>query len=265
MVLSPTGQRDEQNPAEAGGRANAAGHLVAVHVRHPDVEQDGVRLEGVERIQRGAAAVDHRTTAPSMVSSCPSVSAASRLSSTTRMRRRGNCFGRRRRLLAHALVDDGKLDDELAALPEPVAPRLDTAAVHGDQAPHEGQADAQAALGAAARPIDLREHVEDGGQLVGGDTDAVVAHRQDRAVVLPAHAHVNAPAGVGVLGRVGQQVGEHLRQPDGVAVDDHGFGGQFDAQVMVAGIERWPARIDRGLDDHAQDRAAPDRSRSSPA
>ena len=41
---------------------------------------------------------------------------------------------------------------------------------------HQRQADAQPVARALERRVDLREHVEDARQVVGGDADAVVAH-----------------------------------------------------------------------------------------
>ena len=55
---------------------------------------------------------------------------------------------------------DRQLDDELASRAEALASGFDAAAMHRDQAPHQRQPDAEAALGAPVRAIDLREHVE---------------------------------------------------------------------------------------------------------
>ena len=53
------------------------------------------------------------------------------------------------------------------------------------QAAHQRQPDAEPALRAAIRAIDLREHVEDRCELVRRDADAVVAHGDRRAIVRP--------------------------------------------------------------------------------
>ena len=66
---------------------------------------------------------------------------------------------------------------ELAAAAGAGAARRDAAAVHLDQAAHQRQADAQAALRAAVARIGLHEHVEHARQRLGGNADAGVAHR----------------------------------------------------------------------------------------
>jgi hypothetical protein len=57
--------------------------------------------------------------------------------------------------------------------------------VHLRQAPHERQADPEAAVGAAERPVHLGEQLEDVGQLVRGDPHAVVLHTDDGLGPLP--------------------------------------------------------------------------------
>ena len=74
--------------------------------------------------------------------------------------------------------DDRQAHDELGPLAQPLAAGLDPAAVHLDQSLHQGQADAQPALRPLQRVVHLREHLEDAGQLVGGDADAGVLHRR---------------------------------------------------------------------------------------
>ena len=110
-----------------------------------------------------------RTSWPISWSIIARLSAASTLSSTTRMRWRAaagacgsapsGCSGVRR-------PDDRQADDELAALAVALAVGLDAAAVHLDQPLDDGQADAQAALRLLQRPVHLREQVEHSGQHV---------------------------------------------------------------------------------------------------
>ena len=54
--------------------------------------------------------------------------------------------------------------------------------------------------------VDLREHVEDVGQLVGGDADAVVPHRHHDVAALTLGGQGDLAAAVRVLGGVVQQV-----------------------------------------------------------
>ena len=58
--------------------------------------------------------------------------------------------------------------DELAAESRPVAPGLDAPPVEFHQATHQGQADAQSALGSVERAVDLREQVEHLREHLGG-------------------------------------------------------------------------------------------------
>ena len=150
------------------------------------------------------------TVAPSALRSAPSVSAASRLSSTTRIRRRGKlapstplssggrasaCQDRQRRRRTRCR----RRARRCALRRVPPCMR--------DQAAHQRQADAEPALCAAVRAIDLREHVEHRRELVGRDADAVVADGDDGAAVAPSAAAPDVAAGVGVLGGVVEQVG----------------------------------------------------------
>ena len=108
---------------------------------------------------------------PKSLSIIARLMAASRLSSTTRMRRRslavadarsGSACDLRRRV-----KDQRQPDDELASHAVAVAAGLDAAAVHLDQALDEREADAQAALRFLERSINLRKHVEDAAAACG--------------------------------------------------------------------------------------------------
>ena len=73
--------------------------------------------------------------------------------------------------------------------------RLDRAAVQSRDAIDQGQADAQAALGAVEGGLRLHEQIEDARQHVGGDADARVPDRTtpwpstlDRELMAPAGA-----------------------------------------------------------------------------
>ncbi len=61
-------------------------------------------------------------------------------------------------------------------------------------------------------------------QELGGDADAVVAHRdRDFGFVGLRHREQDLAAGLGVLARVVQQVGKHLGEPRFIAFDDDRF------------------------------------------
>jgi hypothetical protein len=80
----------------------------------------------------------------------------------------------------------GQAHHELAALARPLAVGGDAAAVHLHQPAHQGQANAQAALGAVQAALGLHEQVEDAGQHVRRDADARVPHPQHQlAPLLP--------------------------------------------------------------------------------
>ena len=112
----------------------------------------------------------------------------------------------------------GQADDKLAAFIGAVAAGLNAAVVHIDQPPHQRQANAESALRPLQRPINLREHVEDAGQHVAGDADAVVSHADDGITPFPFGGEPDVTAPLGVLGGVVQQVQEDLSEPDGIGV-----------------------------------------------
>ena len=90
--------------------------------------------------------------------------------------------------------------------PNPRAETLDRPAVKGDQALHQGQTDSESALGAIDRRVDLREHFEHAAQRLRLKTDAVVLDRHRDLVRTQLHAQRDPSAGIGVFGRVGQEV-----------------------------------------------------------
>ncbi len=152
---------------------------------------------------------------------------ASALSSTTRTRAPPAGAPRARRLGAGGVAGglrgssrrDRQLDDELAAAPGPLAAGGDRAAVHLDQAAHDGQPQAQAALasdratGAPGRTGRRRGRAARAGcPMPSSRTVSGPARRRARA------AHVRSRARVAVLRGVGQQVGDDLRQPVRVGV-----------------------------------------------
>ena len=121
--------------------------------------------------------------------------------------------GRRRQVAVVArgarvgpLHDDRQADHEIAALARPAAPGLDASAVHLHEPLRQTQADAQTALRPRQRPLDLREHLEEGRQLVGGNADSCVRHRHHCVAALKLCTQVDSPAPLCVLGGVVEQV-----------------------------------------------------------
>jgi hypothetical protein len=58
-ILVPSGEGNQERVGLARPGANLSGHLVSIHLRHPDVEKHGVEGHGIDLIQRGSTAMDH--------------------------------------------------------------------------------------------------------------------------------------------------------------------------------------------------------------
>ena len=117
------------------------------------------------------------------------------------------------------------------------------------EAAHDREAQAQSTAGAVERLTLLGKQVEYARQHVGLDADTGVADADGdpRALALGRHRHV--PPWVGVLARVREEVGEHLREPPGIHADRvpaarHGHG-----QVMAALLEQRARHLDGARDD----------------
>jgi hypothetical protein len=52
LVLSPAGERDDRHTLRVGDLTQPAGHFVAIHFRHADIEQHDVRLAQLELLER---------------------------------------------------------------------------------------------------------------------------------------------------------------------------------------------------------------------
>ena len=121
------------------------------------------------------------TSWPPSSSSTVVASAASWLSSTTRMRQPARGVGPGFRCSDGAASSPTSLRHGSATRnseprPDPALVAVDRALVQADQAMHERQADAEAALAAVERALALLEQLEDVGQQLRLDADAVVAH-----------------------------------------------------------------------------------------
>jgi len=95
--------------------------------------------------------------------------------------------------------------------------------VGGDDRGHDRQAEPRAAAVAGARVLGAGEPLEraalqlrwEAGTVVGDSEHDLLARRDD--------GHLDAGAGLGMHSGVGEQVGEHLTQPVGVADHDGGL------------------------------------------
>src|SRR6202022_57654 len=85
----------------------------------------------------------------------------------------------------------GQPDDELAAMPGPLAERVDGAAVKLDQAAHQREADPEAALRTIRQLIALDEELEHRREPLGRDASPVVAHADDHLAALTPAVHLD--------------------------------------------------------------------------
>ena len=224
VLLSPAGQRDQQQSRACPARARIAARPRSRPSRACRCRAAPRRARTCRALERGAAAVGDRDRRAERAA------AARRASPPRRDCRRRSASARRgqrlrrgvRRLAPRGAARRAAVSTT-NSLPraEPSLSRLDRAAVHRHQAAHQRQPDAEAALRAAARAIDLREHVEHRRQAARRAmpmplSRTVTTARSPCRVTRDARS---ARRAFGVLRRVVQQVREHLRQPHRVAVD----------------------------------------------
>ena len=118
-----------------------------------------------------------------------------------------------------------------------------------DQAAHQREADAEAALRPIERRGDLREHLEEAGEVPRFDADAGVANRDHDLAAHARGADPDVPAGLGVARRVVEQVGKDLREPRAIGLEPDRLGRQRDGERVPRGVDGGPAGFDRGLQD----------------
>ena len=93
---------------------------------------------------------------------------------------------------------------------------------------------------------------------LGRDADAGVAHPDHDLVPLARPGERDPSRLVGVLGRVGQQVGEHLLEPGRVGVGRQGRRRERDAQGLALLVDQRADDLDGAVDDVADvERLAP--------
>ena len=138
---------------------------------------------------------------PNVLSSIPNIFAAISLSSTTSIRRRP-AGGSALAIIIDLEFAGGRLQNwqtnsEFAPFSATRAVGFHRAAVHFDEPLHERQANSQANLGSFHRAIDLREHVEDAIEHLGGDADAGIGDGYDGLGILSfGRQHDLPPRGV---------------------------------------------------------------------
>ena len=127
----------------------------------------------------------------------------------------------------------GQADGEAAALPRAGAGGLDGAVLQLDQPPDQREPDAQPALRPVEAALALDEQIEDVREQVRRDAHARVLHLEECVGPSAPDGHANAAAGLRVLERVGEQVGDDLLEPHAVGVDPHRH--RLDAQRDAPG------------------------------
>lgn len=105
---------------------------------------------------------------------------------------------------------DRQVHNELAPLVCALAEGFDVAAVQGHETADQRQSDAESAFGTPREGIALKEGYEESGQHLAGNPDPVVAYPDLDLPVINACTHIDTPAGIGVLSRIGEQVGKNL-------------------------------------------------------
>ena len=256
LFLAPAGQRHDQRPRELGPLPQASGHLVAVHPRQADVQQDDV---GAERRPPPRAPPARRGRPRTSWPHEP-------------RQQHGQARRRRVRVVVHHQDAAG-------------------GAARGRSEPTAGSSDRPSRLVAAQggrrttnslpRPgpslwaVDRRRRASRPGCLtsvrpmprppcersrrrsacvnrskIRGSISAAMPMPVSRTrthglVALPLGRQPDAAARLGVLGGVVQQVAEHLRQPGRVGLQPDRPVGQRDGQLVPALLDQRAAGLDR--------------------
>ena len=112
-------------------------------------------------------------------------------------------------------------------------------------------------MGAIARRIDLRKHVEHVRQHVGRNADAGVGHRDGGHAAVHRRSHADLTAARRVLRCVGQHVREHLLEPRRVGVRPHRPIRQVDGERVAVRVDGRPDRLNRAVQHRAEIDPAP--------
>ena len=189
LRLTEPGQRDQAAAAVAERLAQPPGHLVAVEVRQPDVDQchlgravgprrpPGPRLRSTPR-SRGSPRCRAAPPSPPGPRGCPPPAAPRRRPAAGRAPapRRRTVLGRAPpRAPPRSALRDRQPDDHLRPGPGAVAARLDGAVVELHQPAGQVQPHPQAALGRVPSPRPLGERIEDRLEVLRLDAHPLVA------------------------------------------------------------------------------------------
>src|SRR5262245_13067203 len=128
-----------------------------------------------------------------------------------------------------------------------VASGFDSSAVQFDEAPDEGQPDAEAAANAFEGAVDLDEHVKDVRELVGRKTDSIVAYADDRLLSALFGGEADSTGGRRVLRGVVEQVREDLGHSAEIGVNLDRFGRKLDRQLVLLRLDERATGFDGTL------------------
>ena len=135
---------------------------------------------------------------------------------------------------------------EFAAAIAALAFRDDRPVLHLDEPAHERQPDAEAAVRARERAIDLRKRIEDRREVLRRNPHARIAHAKRDEIVFARRGQRDPPAARRVFRRVVDQVRQDLRDPREIAAHVHRFRRHLDRQRVAVAVDVRLARLDRG-------------------
>ena len=121
--------------------------------------------------------------------------------------------------------------------------------MHLHEAPDQRQADSEAAPTTSLR---LGEHLEDLGELLGRNPDALVAHTDPHLLSLAFGEHPDATVVLAELGGVVQEIGEYLYQSDPIAFDEQRLRREINAETLIAMSNPDLAHLQGRFDDLAE-------------
>ena len=253
-LLAPAAQRNEADALAPVLRAQGGGELVAREARHADVEQRHVRAHAGSGVKGGAPIKGQRELVAAHLQQQPQ--ALGSVAVVVGHQDAAGAVGTGNHRMDGCLRLAGGAERqphlEVAALSGAGAAREHRAAVQFRQPLHQRQTDAQAAFGAAQCHLGLREHAEQRDHAVGRETDAVVRDGHHQLLAFDARAQRNASARVGVLGGVGEQVRQQLRDAQRIRMQRGRTRRQLDRQRVALGIDHRARRLHGHVDDRAQ-------------
>ena len=249
--LAPAGDCHQQRALAPLLLPHIAGHLVAAHVRHADVEEHRIRSLTPSELQRLATrrrqvhiVAGHFQDQRQRLRRIAVIVGYQHLAARTGVRVAGRRAGVRLPLWGdHA--GSRQIDREGAAATWTLAAGFDRAAVQCYQSLHQRQPYPEATLGAIDRRIQLREHLEQFRHGVGRKAYAGIDHRQRKAALRKAGNQPDVPGWIGIFRGIGEQVRQCLGQPQRIDHQLHRFSRQHDVDAVPLGVDQRPRGLDR--------------------